>query len=150
MNGKQKFDKMNRQIELTLRGENLKQIIQINDEVKKEILEIENACIHICRKLEQQYQPNFKKVNKHLVIELMRIKNGKGACDTEFLENNYESFIEIGIEYHGEYYPNEYIPIWKCKTEWFQKIGYLTRKTTTELERIMNLTVKEMLEDHEG
>ncbi|MDP4108026.1 MAG: hypothetical protein Q8935_24185, partial [Bacillota bacterium] len=61
-----------------------------------------------------------------------------------------ESFIEVGIEHDEEYYPNAYIPIWKCKGEWFQKIGYLTRRNNEQLNSMISSLVKEMLADKEG
>lgn len=141
---------MNKQIELNCRGDILKQIIQVNDEQKQKIIELEKKCEAICLVLEQKYQPEFKRLDQQLVIELIRKKKGKLTTDLDILEIDYESFIEVGIEYNEEYFPNAYIPIWKCKGEWFQKIGYLTRRSTQQLEDIVSLLVKEMLSDKEG
>jgi signal recognition particle subunit SEC65 len=141
---------MNKQIELNHRGDILKQIIQIDDEQKQNIMAIEKECEIICRELEEKYQPEFNKMDKQLVIELIRKKKGKPAKATDILETNYESFIEVGIEYDEEYYPNAYIPIWKCKGEWFQKIGYLTRRNNEQLNSMISSLVKEMLADKEG
>jgi hypothetical protein len=123
----------------------LKQIIKINDEQTQKIHEIEEACETICRKLEQKYQKEFQRMNQHLVIELIRKKKGKPAVASDILEIDYESFIEIGIEHDEEYFPNAYIPIWKCKGEWFQKIGYLTKKTQEQLSTMVLSLVKEMI-----
>lgn len=132
------------------RGDILKQIIQINDEQKQKIIEIEKECEIICQELEEKYQFEFKYNDKQLVIELIRMKKGKLATALDILEVDYESFIEIGIEQEEEYYPNAYIPIWKCKGEWFQKIGYLTRRTKEQLVIMISSLVKEMLADKEG
>lgn len=140
---------MNKQMELNQRGDILEQIIQVDDEQKQKIIEMEKQCEILCRKLEQQYQLGFTRYNQHLVIELIRKKKGKPATALDILEIDYESFIEVGIEHDDEYYPNAYIPIWKCKSEWFQKIGYLTRRTTEQLHDIVSLLVKEMLADKE-
>jgi signal recognition particle subunit SEC65 len=141
---------MNKQIELNHRGDILKQIIQIDDEQKQKIYEIEKDCETICRKLEEEYQPQFREIDKQLVIELIRKKKGKLASAVDLLEIDYESFIEVGIEHNEEYYPNAYIPIWKCKGEWFQKIGYLTRRSNEQLNSMISSLVKEMLTDKEG
>jgi signal recognition particle subunit SEC65 len=141
---------MNKQIESNHRGDILKQIIQIDDEQKQKIIEIEKECEIICHELEEKYQPEFKNNDKQLVIELIRKKKGKLATALDILEADYESFIEVGIEHEEEYYPNAYIPIWKCKGEWFQKIGYLTRRTKEQLNIMISSLVKEMLADKEG
>ena|SRR5213080_1634514 len=141
---------MNKQIELNCRGDILKQIIQVNDEQKQKIIELEKKCEAICLALEQKYQPEFKRLGQQLVIELIRKKKGKPTTDLDILEIDYESFIEVGIEHNEEYFPNAYIPIWKCKGEWFQKIGYLTRRSSQQLEAMVSLLVKEMLSDKEG
>jgi hypothetical protein len=140
---------MNKRIELNHRGDILKQIIQIDDEQKQKIMAIEKECEIICRELGEKYQPEFNKMDKQLIIELIRKKKGKPAAATDILETDYESFIEVGIEHDEEYYPNAYIPIWKCKGEWFQKIGYLTRRNNEQLNSIISSLVKEMLADKE-
>jgi hypothetical protein len=128
----------------------LKQIIQVDDEQKQKIILLEEECEAICRNLESKYQPEFKRHNQQLVIELIRKKKGKPTTAMDILEIDYESFIEVGIEQAEEYYPNAYIPIWKCKGEWFQKIGYLTRRTTGQLEEMVSSIVNEMLADKEN
>jgi len=142
-----KFDKIYGQIELILRGEILKQIVQIDNVLKEQIITLENNCEAICNELERKYQQEFRRFCHKIVIELIRIKNGQPTTNQDLLEADYESFIEIGVEYDGEYYPNSYIPIWKCKMEWFQKIGYLTRRTIPQLEKMISAIAGEMLED---
>lgn len=141
---------MNKQIELIYRGENLKQIIQVDDELKNKIIELEKECEILCHELQRRNQPFFAQKNQQLVIELMRTKNGKMGTNLDILEINYESAIEIGVENSEEYFPNTSIPIWKCKSEWFQKIGYLTRRNIAQLEKMITSIVKEMLDDKEG
>lgn len=129
------------------RGEILKQIIPVNDELKEKIIEIEDNSEIICKHLVAKYQPKFRDFDAQVVIELIRIKSGKPVSNRELLEGDYESFIEIGFDQRGEYYPNSRIPIWKCKTEWFQKIGYVTRRNAEQLEMMISQLVLEMMED---
>jgi hypothetical protein len=128
----------------------LKQIIHLDDQLEKEIILLEKECEIICHKLEQEIQAEFVEIGKRIVIELIRMKNGKCVDALNVFEANYESFIELGFETNGEYFPNGYIPIWKCKSEWFQNIGYLTNRSLEELEKIIGLIVKEILEDIKG
>jgi hypothetical protein len=128
----------------------LKQIIQLDSKLEKEIILLEKECELICQKLEQVIQAENEKNDKRIIIELIRIKNGKSTFATDVFEADYESFIELGFEHDGEYFPNGYIPIWKCKTEWFQKIGYLTNRSLDELEKIIGLIANEVLDDIEG
>jgi hypothetical protein len=134
---------------LNHRGDILKQIIQVDDEQKRKIIELEQECEAIGKTLVPKYQPEFKRLDQQLVIELIRKKKGKYVTVLNILDIDYESFIEIGIEQGEEYYPNAYIPIWKCKSEWFQKIGYLTRRTPEQLENMISSLVVEMLADKE-
>ncbi len=138
---------MDRQIGLILWGGMLKQIIQFDNLLQEKITTFETRLEKICVELCQTYQAKFEKSGKCLVIELIRIQNGKNADQIDVFEDNYESFIEIGIEMETEYYPNGYIPIWKVKTEWFQKMGYLTHHNEEEIRHILHSMVAEMLED---
>lgn len=125
----------------------MKQIIQFDEELREKINCFEKASEKICRELKQQYQQEFENVGQRIVIELIRIKNGKSAINEDIFEDHYESFVEIGVEQGSEYYPNGYIPIWKVKTEWFQKVGYLTNHDVVEMEYMVHSIVREMLED---
>lgn len=125
----------------------LKQIIQLDNELREKVMSVEMASEKTCRKLQADYQDEFKSLGKQIVIELIRIQNGNSAVDIDVFEDNYESFVEIGIEHENEYYPNGYIPIWKVKTEWFQKVGYLTDRIEKDIELIIRSIVTEMLED---
>jgi hypothetical protein len=113
-------------------------------------MDLEKKCELICRGLEQKYQSEFNQHNQQLVIEFMRTLNGQTVTNQNLLDINYESSIEIGVEQDDEYYPNTTIPIWKCKSEWFQKIGYLTRRDANQLEEMISSIVMEMLDDEEG
>lgn len=128
----------------------MKQIIKVDEELKNKIIDLEKKCELICRNLVQKYQPEFSQLNQQLVIELMRMINGKTVTNQNLLDINYESLIEIGVEQDDEYYPNTTIPIWKCKADWFQKIGYLTRRDSIQLEEMISSIVREMLDDKEG
>lgn len=125
----------------------MKQIIPVNDELKIKITEIEKNCEIICKRLAAKYQANFSQFDAQVVIELIRIQNGRPASEKDLVEGDYESFIEIGFDQRGEYYPNSRIPIWKCKNEWFQKIGYVTRRDTHQLEIMISELVNEMMDD---
>jgi hypothetical protein len=128
----------------------LNQIIHLDKQLEEDIIQFERDCEIICRKLEQKFQAKFEQLDPQIVIELIRIKNGKSAGSLDVFEDDYESFIELGLEHEGEYFPNSYIPLWKCKTEWFLKIGYLTNRNLNEIEKIIALIANEMLEDIEG
>jgi hypothetical protein len=128
----------------------LNQIIHLDKQLEEDIIHFERDCEIICRKLEQKFQAKFEELDPQIVIELIRIKNGQSAGSLDVFEDDYESFIELGLEHEGEYFPNSYIPLWKCKTEWFQRIGYLTNRNLHEIEKIIVLIANEMLEDIEG
>lgn len=128
----------------------MNQIIHLDNQLEEDIILFEKDCEIICGKLEQKFQAKFGQAEKQIVIELIRIKNGNSAGPLDVFNDDYESFIELGLEYDGEYYPNCYIPLWKCKTEWFLKTGYLTNRNINEIEKIIGLIANEMLEDIEG
>ncbi|RHW42250.1 hypothetical protein D1B31_06395 [Neobacillus notoginsengisoli] len=128
----------------------MEQIIHFDDQLKERVLEMEFACENLCKTLQEKFQPNFDLHGIKLILELIRSKKGKrlppGAC----FEDDYESVIEIGVEQEDDYYPNGYIPLWKCKEEWFQKTGYLTDKNLIEIGRMIEAMVIEILEDQES
>lgn len=128
----------------------MKQIIHLDKQLEEKLILFEEKCEVICRKLEQNVQAEFEHHNHRIVIELVRLNKGKIVSDIDVFEDDYESFIELGLEQNEEYYPNGYIPLWKCKTEWFQKIGYMTNRSLDEIEKIILLIVNEILEDVEG
>ncbi|OCA91529.1 hypothetical protein A8F94_02800 [Bacillus sp. FJAT-27225] len=125
----------------------MKQIIHFDRQLKEDIENIESLCNTICMTVATEYQPLFFERGQHLILELVRKQKGNKQADKDYFNDDYESFIEIGIEQDDDYFPNGYIPIWKCKEEWFQKTGYLTSKNELELERILRAMVIEMLEE---
>ncbi|RDU36452.1 hypothetical protein DRW41_13040 [Neobacillus piezotolerans] len=125
----------------------MKQIIHFDDHLKKEILKLEEVCENVCSTVEKAYQQDFERHGQKLVLELIRSKKGKKQPEGECFEDDYESFIEIGIEQEDDYFPNGYIPLWKCKEEWFQKTGYLTEKDETKIIAMVREMVKEMLDE---
>lgn len=129
------------------RGDNLLQVVEFTKQLEDEIKRLENECEKISMWLEEQYRGQFQKLGGQLMIECIRGVKGKSAEPSWVFENNYESFIEIGIEREEEYFPNAYIPIWRCKKELFQETGYLTKYDTTEIEKKITLIIKEMLQE---
>ncbi|WP_409270360.1 hypothetical protein V1499_13130 [Neobacillus sp. SCS-31] len=125
----------------------MKQIIHFDEQLKEEILKLEDACVNICHSLQEKYQPEFEVHDQRLILELIRSKKGKKQPKGLCFEDDYESFIEIGIEQDDDYFPNGYFPIWKCKEEWFQKTGFLTEKDDAQIRAILEEMVKEMLEE---
>ncbi|WP_053366841.1 hypothetical protein [Bacillus sp. FJAT-27245] len=125
----------------------MKQIIHFDEQLKKDILKLEDACVKLCDSLQERYQREFESQGQKLVLELIRSKKGKKQPEGECFEDDYESFIEIGIEQEDDYFPNGYIPLWKCKEEWFQKTGFLTEKDEAGIGAIVEEMVKEMLEE---
>ncbi|WP_043933700.1 hypothetical protein [Bacillus sp. EB01] len=125
----------------------MKHIIHFDNKLKEEIKNLEAGCVEVCISVCKEYQPHFKEREQQLVLELMRTQKGNRKADKDCFEDEYESFIEIGIEQDEDYFPNGYIPIWKCKEEWFQKTGYLTDKNLNDLEEVLRAMVLEMLEE---
>jgi hypothetical protein len=129
------------------RGDNLLQVVEFTKQLKDQIIRLENECEKISMRLEEQYIGQFQDLGVQLMIECIRSVKGKSAQPSQAFENNYESFIEIGIEREDEYFPNAYIPIWRCKKELFQETGYLTKYNTIEIEKKITLIIKEMLQE---
>lgn len=125
----------------------MQQIIQFDNELRDKIKSFEMGSERISQELMRKYKADFEAFGQRIVIELIRIQNGQSAHNIDMFEDDYESFIEVGIENGTEYYPNGYIPIWKVKTEWFQKVGYLTDHDEAEIEFIVLSLVQEMLEE---
>ncbi|EIJ78528.1 hypothetical protein PB1_13259 [Bacillus methanolicus PB1] len=92
----------------------MRQIFQLDDKLRTEIMEFEKSCEEICRSQQKKFEDLFNKKRKRLTVELIREKKGKIAAANDIFEENYESYIETGIEEDGEYFPDAYIPVWKC------------------------------------
>jgi len=125
----------------------LRQIVNFNEQLKVEIENFEHSCQQMCAFLEEKYQQAFQVYNARLLIEFMRTLKGNLANPTDLDQDCYESFIEIGIEKDDEYFPNAYIPVWRCKKEYFQKIGYYTKYDIEGIERKITLIIEEMLQE---
>jgi hypothetical protein len=69
------------------------------------------------------------------------------AQSSEIYHDCYQSFIEVGIEKDEEFYPNAYIPIWRCKKDFFQKIGYFTNFDIEGIRCKIMLIIEEMLQE---
>ncbi|MDE3839254.1 hypothetical protein C0966_07795 [Bacillus methanolicus] len=125
----------------------MKQIFQLDDKLKTEIIEFEKSCEQICMRQQKKFEDLFKKKGKRLTVELIREKKGKIAAANEIFEENYESYIETGIEEDGEYFPDAYIPVWKCKKDWFQTVGYVNEDPPSAIETKLEKMILEMLEE---
>ncbi|MBN6885541.1 hypothetical protein CWS20_03785 [Cytobacillus horneckiae] len=120
----------------------MRQIVQLDEQTKQEVASLEKKCENLVDKLSVQYAEI-----ENLVIELIRCKKGKSACNEDVYEGDYESFIEVGIENDDEYFPNDYIPIWKCKNELFQTVGYITDDSIENIEKKLHCILDDMLLD---
>lgn len=116
--------------------------------MKQEIIRIESECGHLGEKLKQSYQKDFHSLNEVIVIELIREKKGQCAKEEDMFTEDYESYLELGVEKDNGYFPNAYIPIWKCRRELFQIVGYLTSQSFQDIENKLHGIISEMLEDH--
>ncbi|MDQ0273718.1 hypothetical protein J2S17_005650 [Cytobacillus purgationiresistens] len=121
----------------------MRQIVQLDEQTQKEVATLEQKCEQLVNKLNKQYA--CKQIN--IVIELVRCRKGKLVSNHEIFTEDYESFLEIGIEEEEDYYPNDYIPIWKCKQELFHKVGYLTDDSIKLIEEKLHCLVQELLMD---
>lgn len=126
------------------------QIVDFNQRLLDYIKELENNCTSICEKLETIFVHDFQKLHMHITIDVIRSIKGKEADQEQIFDENYESYIEIGIEEEDEYFPNAYIPIWKCKKEIFQLIGYLTRADCSTIEIKIVSIIQEMLQERQA
>lgn len=125
----------------------LLQIVKFDEQLKEQILELEEICISICEKLQAAFSLEFLKLNVELTVSLIRSRKGKNAEPSNILDDHYESFIEIGLVECQEYFPNAYIPIWKLKQDMFEKIGYITEYNAIELEEKLTRIINEMYEE---
>lgn len=125
----------------------LLQVVEFNKQLMEHIIELENQCSSLCQKLQEKFFKDFQKVHVQLTVDVIRNLKGKKADQKNIFDENYESFIEIGLEEEEDYYPNTYIPIWKCKKEMFHQIGYLTKTDMVTIENKIIHILQEMLED---
>lgn len=126
----------------------MKQIIHLNEQIRQEIISIEAECERLGEKLKEKYKSDFELINERIVIELIREIKGKAAARDDIFIVNYESYLELGVEKENMYFPNVYIPVWKCKNEMFHNIGLLMEGNIQALEKKIQKIISEMCEDH--
>lgn len=127
----------------------MKQIVDLHDQTRERIAYIEEECEKLAKKLHNKYKQDFQTVNEYLVVDLVRSIKGRSAANNDVFTFDYESSLEVGIETEDDYFPNAYIPIWKCKQEMFQPVGYLTDLTMDSIEKKMKVMIEEMLSERE-
>ncbi|EWG09731.1 hypothetical protein [Cytobacillus firmus] len=127
----------------------MKQIVMLNEETRRQISDIEQKCEKLAEKLLNKYKTDFQTEEENLAVDLIRTIKGRHASDNDVFENDYESILELGIETEDEFFPNAYIPIWKCKQEMFHSVGYLTSLDIDSIEKKMLIMIQEMLADRE-
>ncbi|GLB61151.1 hypothetical protein [Cytobacillus sp. NCCP-133] len=127
----------------------MKQIVELHEETRKKISFLEEECQKLAEKLQNKYKQDFEPVYEQLVVDLIRTIKGKSAANEDVFTMDYESFLEVGIETEEDYFPNAYIPIWKCQQEMFQPVGYLTNLDLNSIEKKMNVMIEEMLAERE-
>ncbi|MBT2690221.1 hypothetical protein J7I93_18790 [Bacillus sp. ISL-47] len=127
----------------------MKQIVELHERTRDKIAYIEKECEKLAKKLHNKYKQDFQIVNEHLVIDLVRSIKGRNVNNKDVFTVDYESFLEVGIETEEDYFPNAYIPIWKCKQEMFQSVGYLTDLNMDLIEKKMEVMIEEMLSERE-
>ncbi|WP_102274899.1 hypothetical protein [Cytobacillus massiliigabonensis] len=126
----------------------MKQISHLNEQIKQEIINIELECERLGQKLQSANKEDFKELKENIVIELIREVKGRPATRDDIFEENYESYLEVGVEKEDVYFPNAYIPVWKCKREIFHTIGLLMSDDLNFLEKKLSKIITEMHEDH--
>ncbi|WP_282141680.1 hypothetical protein [Cytobacillus oceanisediminis] len=127
----------------------MKQIVELNEQTRNQISDIEQKCEKLAEKLLNNYKTDFQTGGENLVVDLIRTIKGRGASENDVFKVDYESILELGIETEDDFYPNAYIPIWKCKQEMFHSVGYLTNLDIDSIEKKMMIMIEEMLADRE-
>ncbi|KOP83082.1 hypothetical protein ACFFHH_07375 [Cytobacillus solani] len=126
----------------------MKQIPHLNEQIRQEIMNIELQCERLGQKLETIFTDDFHELKEQIVIELIREVKGRPAKSEDIFNENYESYLEVGVEKKDVYFPNAYIPVWKCKREMFHSIGLLMNDNLNLLEKKLCKIITEMHEDH--
>ncbi|KAF0826132.1 hypothetical protein V7200_14305 [Cytobacillus firmus] len=127
----------------------MKQVVKLNEETRRQISNIEQKCEELAEKLFHKYKTDFQTEEENLAVDLVRTIKGRHASENEVFEIDYESILELGIETEDDFFPNAYIPIWKCKQEMFHSVGYLTNLDIDSIEKKMLIMIEEMLADRE-
>ncbi|MEH6990294.1 hypothetical protein [Cytobacillus firmus] len=125
----------------------MKQVVKLNEETRRQISDIEQKCEKLAKKLLNKYKTDFQTEKENLAVDLVRTIKGRQSSENDVFETDYESILELGIETEDEFFPNAYIPIWKCKQEMFHSVGYLTNLDIDSIEKKMMLMIEEMLAD---
>lgn len=120
------------------------QYVNFDEKLKKQVMTIELNCEEICREIERKSQSLFLPFGLTLSVELLRTRKGKKASQDHIFSEGYESYVDIGYYRNEEYYPNGYIPIWKCKRDFFHIIGYLTRYDIHVIEKKIEYMLDEI------
>jgi hypothetical protein len=123
--------------------------VELNEQTRNQISDIEQKCEKLAEKLLNNYKTDFQTGGENLVVDLIRTIKGRGASENDVFKVDYESILELGIETEDDFYPNAYIPIWKCKQEMFHSVGYLTNLDIDSIEKKMMIMIEEMLADRE-
>ncbi|MDM5229569.1 hypothetical protein QUF73_25985 [Cytobacillus sp. NJ13] len=127
----------------------MKQIVELNEQTRNQISDIEQKCEKLAEKLLNNYKSVFQTGGENLVVDLIRTIKGRCASENDVFKVDYESILELGIETEDDFFPNAYIPIWKCKQEMFHSVGYLTNLDIDAIEKKMIIMIEEMLADRE-
>ncbi|MBU8771189.1 hypothetical protein [Cytobacillus oceanisediminis] len=127
----------------------MKQIVELNEQTRNQISDIEQKCEKLAEKLLNNYKTDFQTGGENLVVDLIRTIKGRSSSENDVFKVDYESILELGIETEDDFYPNAYIPIWKCKQEMFHSVGYLTNLDIDSIEKKMMIMIEEMLADRE-
>ncbi|EFV77856.1 hypothetical protein HMPREF1013_01912 [Bacillus sp. 2_A_57_CT2] len=123
--------------------------MELNEQTRNQISAIEQKCEKLAEKLLNNYKTDFQTGGENLVVDLIRTIKGRSASENDVFKVDYESILELGIETEEDFYPNAYIPIWKCKQEMFHSVGYLTNLDIDSIEKKMMIMIEEMLADRE-
>ncbi|UOE54062.1 hypothetical protein LIT38_18450 [Bacillus sp. CMF12] len=127
----------------------MKQIVELNEQTRNQISDIEQNCEKLAEKLLNNYKTDFQTGGENLVVDLIRTIKGRRASENDVFKVDYESILELGIETEDDFFPNAYIPIWKCKQEMFHSVGYLTNLDIDSIEKKMMILIEEILADRE-
>lgn len=123
----------------------MKQITTLDEDIRTKVVQLENTCEQMINKVKQLLHTTDIEDDREIIVEFIRLRKGSLAKQDEIFDNDYESLIEIGLEINEEYYPNAYIPIWKCKSEWFERLGYMTNDQPNELESKICKMIQEII-----
>ena len=125
----------------------MKPVLDLNETVRSRVQRLEQECERICGKILNEYHHKFSQLGVTLNVELVRIRKQYEVNQEQMFSKDYHSFIEIGLVKNNEYITNTVLPVWKCKEEWFNLIGYMTESSGETLEQNIKAVIQEMLYD---